>query len=281
MLSKFCRILFLIITGCNLLVHGNPVSAQESQELVIVSIPWQTKEQLNTMYAPLLDLLKRSLQKEVRLIIAEQYQEAGDYLYHHTADIGILGAASYVEAKEKYPEITYLATCKQPTAFYNSLIIAHKSSGIHTLSDLVGKSFAYTEKDSTSGYIYPRMMLQDAGLDPDAIFSATYFLNKHDKIYTAVAKQAVDAGGVSITPRQKAIEEHGNVYNIISTSAPIPRNAVVAGPRLSGKELSDIRAILEQAENDPKFAADEGILKGFLIKDDHFYDIIRKARKLQ
>ena len=220
----------LITVGCTFLFIPEARTETKGKELVIVSIPWQKKERLATMYQPFMEYLGRSLNRRVRLVIVDQYKEAGEYLHHRTADLGILGGNIYVEARETYPELVYLATCKQPDAFYHSLIIVHQSSEIRSASDLAGKSFAYTSQESTSGYVYPRLMLQEAGIDPDTFFSTTFFLNKHDKVYNAVAQKSVDAGAVSITPWQKAVETNGEVFRIILKSDPIPRNAVVAGP---------------------------------------------------
>ncbi len=271
--------LFFICVNCHFMIFCDTSSSKET--LVIASIPWQNVNTLQQTYAPLIELLQRKLDKNVTLVIPNNYKEVGERLHQKAADIGIFGGNGYVEAKDRYPELIYLATCKQPTAFYNSLIIVRKDRGIQTLKDLHKKSFGFTDIQSTSGYIYPRMMLQEAGFSPNTFFSRTYFLNKHDKVYDAVAKGAIDGGGVSITMLDQAIQRNGDVFQILQTSAPIPRNAVVAGPHLAPQELGAIRMVLQQAENDKTFSESRSILKGFLLKDDSFYDIVRKARKVE
>ena len=44
---------------------------------------------------------------------------------------------------------------------YKSQIITRKDSGINSLKDLNGKSFAFTDPASTSGYILPSKLLQN------------------------------------------------------------------------------------------------------------------------
>lgn len=277
--TKVTRNLMILI--CLLLLFQPASGARARDDLVLVTIPWQSAAALNKIYAPMVELLGRRLGKTVRLTIAESYQEVGEHLNHRTADIGILGGNAYVEAKESYPDLIYLATCKQPDAFYHSAIIVHKTSEIQTVFDLTGRSFAYTDVKSTSGYVYPRLMLFDEGLDPDYLFSRTYFLSKHDKVYDAVGKRVVDAGGVSVTPWEKSVQRNGDVYRVIAQSEPIPRNAVVAGAHIAQSLVDRLRAILSQAENDPAFGSSGSLLKGFLVRDDHFYDIVRKARTLR
>jgi len=265
--------------ACLLALAGQAVAAGD--KLVLVSVPWGKDEALQSLYAPLRELLSRNLGKQVEISIANSYEEIGERINLRAADIGILGPKSYIEAKEKFPSLIYLATCKQPDAYYNSLIITRRDSGLQSLAGLTRTSFAYTETGSTSGYLYPRQMLRKAGLDPDTVFANTYFLNKHDKVYDAIAKGAVAAGAVSSTRLREAVKKNGDIYRTLATSAPIPRNAVIAGPHLPPALVARIRDILRSAEADPTFSNSNSSLKGFLIKDDAFYDIVRQERGLQ
>lgn len=265
----------LLVFQVCLLLH--PFSAQAAgDKLVLASVPWGKDSEVRARYAPLADLLSRKLGREVEIHTANKYEEVGERLHHKAADLGILGPKSYVETREKYPETQYLATCKQPEASYHSLIIARKSSLLGTLADLGGKSFAYTETGSTSGYLYPRQMIRQAGYDPDTLFSTANFLNKHDKVYDAVARGAVDAGAVSSTDMAEAVSRNGDVYRILKQSTPIPRNAIVAGAHLPPALVQDILAILRDAEHDQAFLASDSILKGFHLANDSLYDIIRQ-----
>ena len=269
----------LSVMLCLLVFAGQAAAAGE--KLVLVSVPWVKEESLQSAYAPLGELLSRKLGKQVEIDIASTYEEIGERINHRAADLGILGPKSYVEAKDQFPALIYLATCKHPTPYYNSLIITLKNSGLGSLTALAQTSFAYTEIGSTSGYLYPRQMLRKAGLDPDALFSRTYFLNKHDKVYDAIAKGAVVAGAVSSTGLKAAVEKNGDVYRILEASDPIPSNAVVAGPHLPPAMVAEIREILRGAEQDQAFIDSGSPLKGFLVKDNAFYDIVRQERDLK
>jgi phosphonate transport system substrate-binding protein len=253
-----------------------------ADKLILASIPYRQDATLVSQFAPLTELLSRKLERPVELEIAESYKEIGARLHHQAADLGVLGPKSYVEAKEKYPDIIYLATNKNPDAFYHSLIITRSDSGLDSLAALQGTSFAYTETGSTSGYLYPRQMLRKVGLDPEILFSATYFLGKHDKVYEAVARNVVHAGAVSSTGMFDAVDQHGDVFRVLATSAPIPLNALVAGAHLPPALVGQIREILRTAEDDPAFKSSTAISKskGFLIRDDSFYDIVRQEQEM-
>lgn len=276
--TQYLLILFVVFFDLSVF-SVNYSSAAPRETLVVSSIPWQNEETLRSTYAPLLMLLEEKLNVETKLVIPEDYQSVGASLLHEGADIGILGGNAYVTLKDRYPQIHYLATCKQPTAFYRSLIITKSDSGIDSLADLEGAAFGFTDRQSTSGYIFPKILLADAGCNSEQFFSSIYFLNKHDKVYDAVAKGSIAGGAVSSTAYKKAVERNGDVYTILVESAPIPRNAVVGAPHLTQKELSVIRTILENAEYETVFSDSNSILKGFLIREDSFYDTVRKIKR--
>mgnify|MGYP001546421394 CR=1 FL=1 len=276
------RSIFFVLTGLFFSTALAPqISAMNRETFVLVSIPWRDTATLNEIYAPMLELLEEKTGRKTEFYVSSNYQELTQRLISGAADIGILGGNSYIDARASYPGITYLATCMQPTAFYQSLIVSRKDRKLEQLSDLVNRSFAFTDKKSTSGYLYPKLMLLSNGINPQKDLSITYFLNKHDKVYDAVAKGVIDAGGVSKTALKKAVERNGNVFHILAESDPIPRNAVVAAPHLSQERIRKIRKILADADQSPHFQNSDSILKGFAIKDDAFYNIVRDARKLK
>jgi phosphonate transport system substrate-binding protein len=249
-----------------------------AERLVLASVPWQRTEIVQDINAPMVELLSRKLQMEVTFLVTKDYKELGERIHQKVVDIGILGANSYIETKAKFPKIQYLATCKQPDDRYYSIIITRLDSNIGTLQELRGKSFGFTDKGSTSGYVYPMLMLKQAGIDIEKDFRSIYFLKKHDKVYNAIAQGAIDAGGVSTTPMEKAIKLNGDIYRELQRSAPIPRNAVIGGAHLPASLIKKIINILRDAEKDPTFRDSGSILRGFSVRSDSFYDSVRKAK---
>ncbi len=49
--------------------------------------------------------------------------------------------------------------------YYYSSIYAHRDSGITTVDDLDGKIWIYNDTGSTSGYVFPNMVFEDAGIE--------------------------------------------------------------------------------------------------------------------
>ena len=57
-----------------------------------------------------------------------------------------------------------LGSVRYGYAYYYASVYAHRASGIKTLEDLDGKVWIYNDTGSTSGYVFPNMVFEDAGL---------------------------------------------------------------------------------------------------------------------
>jgi phosphonate transport system substrate-binding protein len=92
------------------------------------------------------------------------------------------------------------------TTRYYSAIITQADSPIQKLEDLKGKKFAFGDINSTSGSLYPRIMLDKAGLSDFANPSLFVYTGGHDATVLAVQNGTVDAGGVERRIMNRLIE---------------------------------------------------------------------------
>jgi phosphonate transport system substrate-binding protein len=111
-------------------------------------------------YNPIMRYLSEFLKAPVKLLITESYEALTEKLKNGEVDFALLGPVQYVQTKERYPELVYLATSQttkfgQKRAYYFGHILAHKDSDITNISDLEGKTFAFVNKQTTSGYSFP------------------------------------------------------------------------------------------------------------------------------
>ncbi len=115
------------------------------------------------------------------------------------ADFAAINTFSYILAKDikKYPVAPVVRVVRgEGETSYKGQIIARADSGIETIRDLEGRTFAYTDPASTAGYILASALFEREGVK---LGEAT-FASKHDNVVTKVYQGQVDAGATYYSP---------------------------------------------------------------------------------
>src|SRR5258706_318101 len=110
-------------------------------------------------------------------------------------DIAEFGPLAYVFA-QKLAKAELLATFSDADgnpATYSASIVTWPGSGVSDVSQLGGRSFAYSDPASTSGHLYPAFALKSNGIDPDTGVQAIY-AGSHTAAFEALRNHKVDAG---------------------------------------------------------------------------------------
>nr|WP_279153110.1 phosphate/phosphite/phosphonate ABC transporter substrate-binding protein [Pseudomonas mosselii] len=147
-------------------------------------------------------------------------------------DVAYLGPFSYVLAKQMADAEAFAVavTRKTGSSAYHSLIIARNDSGIRSLQDLQGKTFAFVDPSSASGHLFPKAGLEQAGHDPKTLFSRVIFSGSHDASILAVENRKVDAAAVADRILASAVH-NGQVkrqdFHVVWTSPDIPESPMV------------------------------------------------------
>ena len=177
---------------------------------------------------------------KARVIIVTDYDALGRSLLQGTVDIGWFSPFAYVSAKEKGNVLPLVTPIVNKATSYTGYIIARKDKGYKTIDDLKGKRFGFVDSKSASGYVYPRALLAASGKDPKSFFDETLFVGSHDRVIEGVLNGSLDAGATY----SEALERVGasgvnlNDFEIISSTDPIPKDAIAARPGFE-QELAD------------------------------------------
>jgi phosphonate transport system substrate-binding protein len=144
--------------------------------------------------------IKEFLEKEtgikIELKIPKSYDELVDDFGRQSKCFGFMSSQSYVIANDKHKAMVKLRAVRFGHSVYQGMIVTHASSGIKTLNDLAGKTIAYTDELSTSGYLYPKKLLEKVNVKPGKVV----FLKKHDEVVKQVYERKVDAGAAFYSP---------------------------------------------------------------------------------
>ena len=206
------------------------------------------------------------------------------------ADIASINTFSYLMANAKYGAQAKLIIVRDNNeASYRGAFITRTNSGIDSLKDLNGKSFAYVDPSSTSGYILAKAVLDSLHIHP----SETVFAMRHDNVVTMVYQRQVDAGAIYYDPpdpktgqvydaRMRVEKQFPDVVKkvkVIGFTPPIPNDPWVFRKGMP-ENMKDkvINALLKFVKTPEGAIALYNMydVRGFIRAKDSDYDQLRK-----
>lgn len=255
------------------------------KELVFGFNPFTAPQVIRENYTPIVEGIAKKLGLQPRVIIVSDYDSLGRSLLNGTIDIGWFSPFAYVSAKNKGEITPLVTTIVNGNASYHGYIIARKDKAFQSIDDLQGKRFAFVDKQSASGYVYPKAMLMEQGKNPDTFFAETVFLGSHNRVIDAVLDGTVDAGATYSEAMESARGYGLAVHNlvIIKQTEAIPKDVIAGRPGLDQQLLASLQQVfIETTDKTSALAAlmKKTGLNGFIEAQDQVYDVIRKAAKV-
>jgi hypothetical protein len=142
-------------------------------------------------------------------------------------------------------------------ATYRSAFVTRIDSGIYDLDGLRGKVIGLVDNPSTSGYVVPRAMLREAGIDPDRDLEIVK-LGNHRAVVEAVIAGEVVAGALHESYTKPPSLDRGPDFarlRFLARSRPIPLGPLVIRTSLDQATRERLaQAMLHVHEADPDAA---------------------------
>ena len=185
-------------TAAPVVAKAAPAAQEWPAALRVGLIPNQAPDTVRTRFQPFGDYLSTSLGMPVELFVATDYAGVVEAMASEKLDLAYFGGVTYVQAEQKVdlkPVVTQIDAETGTTKYY-SAIITRPDSGIQTTADIQGRRFAFGDVASTSGSLYPRIMLDRAGIGDFLNPNLFVYSGGHDATTLAVVNGTVDAGGV-------------------------------------------------------------------------------------
>ena len=252
-------------------------------------VPAEDAQQVMQNAQPIVEVLRKRLNMEVQPFVATDYTGVVEALRVNKLDIAFLTPASYVLAKNEANVRVILKSERKGIPFYYAAIIVRADSGIRTLDDLRGKTFAFGDSLSTTGNVIPRRMLKERGIDPVREFKQILFSGGHDATVLAVLNGKVDAGATyanspdgSDTAWMRYLKDDREAKKIraIAFSEPIPADNLVVNAKLDRSLIEKIEQVFIDLSRDPdgkKMLRELYQIDGFVTASDGDYDSVRQA----
>ncbi|HRD88738.1 MAG: phosphate/phosphite/phosphonate ABC transporter substrate-binding protein [Candidatus Accumulibacter sp.] len=241
------------------------------------------REKNDATYRPLAEFLAQRLARPVELRTVDSWEGLAKSLANGETDIALLGPWGYVLANHEAGAQAVATILYDGKPEYFAIMITHPASGISSPADLKGRTFAFGDKGSTSGYLIPLHYFMQQGIDPARHFGRVLHTS-HQAIEKQVSERVLDAGADYNRNRNAMIEQgliRAEDSKIIWTSAPLPNDAVAVNSSLAN-DAAFIRRLRDAlADVGPALKAQPKLLPahytGFVATDNAFYKPIRDA----
>ncbi len=284
----FRNIVLSLIALCMITAAALPAAAAGPQwpdTIKVGFIPTEGGADILERFKPMLDQLEATLGIKVEGFSASDYAGIITAMAHKHIDFAYFGPKSYVEASEKAnAQALLMELNKDGRPGYNGLIIVRKDSPIKDLAQIKGHVFAFTDPNSTSGYLVPNVLFaRDLKVKPEQYFKEVKFSGSHGASILAVKNGGIEVAATNNIDLDRMIEK-GQVekddFRVLWTSEVIPGapmacradlpeslKAAFAGALL---KLNSNTTVLNKLQNG-----------GYAYSDDKTYDIIRYLKRLK
>lgn len=211
------------------------------------------------------------------------------------ADIAMINTFSYLMVNEMYGAEARLRIVRdQGETTYRGQILVRNDSGIESIKDLNGKSFAFVDASSTSGYILPKSMFDKNGIR----LGETVFGMRHDNVVMMVYQKQVDAGAAYYSPpdtitgqiydaRMRVEKQYPDVakkLRVIALTESIPNDPFVFRKDMPEEMKQKVSDALIKFVNTPigkKAMYEISDIRGLISTKDSDYDVLRRILKEQ
>lgn len=242
--------------------------------------PYLPATELVKRFTPLTTFLGDELGVPVELRIQKSYQDHIDIVGNDHADIAYLGPISYLKIIKKTAPKPLLARIEvRGTPFFHGMIIVRQNSPIKELKDLVGKSFAFGDPNSTMSHVVPRAHLKKAGITLDHLGNYE-FIGSHHDVALGVLGGYFDAGAVK---EEVFYEYEKRGLRVLAKSPPISEHVFVArsdlAPEMVKKLQQAFMAVNQYPQKDQILQSIKKSVTGFAPVVDQDYDALRDLLK--
>lgn len=271
-----------------------PVVAQDEpagdtpDRLVLGMVPSREADAIVDSLDPLAELLSQQLLIPVDTFVSTNYVGLVEAIGTGRVDIGMFGPAALVQAMDAYGAEVILATERQGSTTYRAQFNVRCDSGIESFEDLRGRTIAFVDPGSASGYQFPYVSLMtEHGINPDTEMTSI-FAGSHDASALAVYNGDVDVGvtfgGSPGSDGRETIEgdfpDVKDVVCILGYSTDIPNDGIVVRSGLDAdlsEQIASALIAIAQTEEGQALTEELFNVTAFAPIEAEAYDIVREV----
>lgn len=224
------------------------------------------------------DYLTAKLGGPVEFVQRSNYREITDLLRSGKLEFAWVCGFPYVRNRDAMTLLAVPVYQGKPT-YRSYLIVPAADHQTASIADLRGKVFAFSDRDSNSGYLVPVYQLLGLHQTPAGFFAKTFFTWSHRDVVQAVADNLAQGGAVDGYVWDMLAFQHPDLTartRIVQASSEYGFPPFVAAKTVSASETENMRQTLIAMPKD-----EEGArllrrlhLDGFVAGDEQLFDSI-------
>lgn len=256
------------------------------------SVSAENQAATQARYKDVADAFKAKTGVDMKIYTASDYAGTIQALTAGQIHMAQLGASGYASAWiDSNGNVEPLVANKELDGQigYHSILIVKSDSPYRKLDDLKGKSLAWADPNSTSGYLIPLVSMRGDGIEPDKFFGKTLFSGGHEQSVLGVINGQFDSAFTWSSKGHnsgqiRAMVDRGvlkmDQFRIVWESPLIPNPLVIVRKDMPEDMKRDMRRFwIDLIKDNPKVAeaAARGKTAGFVEVGHDMYKPVLDA----
>jgi phosphonate transport system substrate-binding protein len=238
---------------------------------------------MTSVYTDVAKRVGRALGIPAELIQGERFEQLAD----GSVDVAFLCGLPYVRLCRDRPGMLWPlaapvldeARCQDRPVYFSDVIV-RRDAPFQSFGDLRGRSWAYNDPDSFSGYLLVRHHLLQMG-ETEAFFGRLTFSGRHQESIRQVRAGEVDASAIDsqvLGVERRRNPDAAEDLRVIASLGPSSIPLIVATARVHEDLQMPLRDALCELGRDPfsRAVLAEGLIRRFTPIGDRAYDDIRQ-----
>lgn len=223
-------------------------STQTAPALRVGWPPFFDRDTLGAELEPFADYLATRLERPVEFVIGESYEAVLADLSAGNTLAASLPPALFLRARAELPGLEPLGVREEDgRADYDAMLLVRSNSPYLDLADTQGARFCFTDRDSTSGYLLPRIAILGAGFDPDAFVGEVRWSGDHLLALRDILEGSCDVvatyNGALVSADRQGIRV--SRLRPLLLTGQVPQDVLVVSPALPPEARDALRAAIE------------------------------------
>ena len=255
---------------------------ESEQEIRIAVAPIVSPEKSMEMYQDFIEYIGKKLERKPTALYRQTYSETNDLVRYQRCDLAIVCTYPFIRGEKEFGMQALVVPQIKGVTTYQSIILVPVTSSAKTIFDLRGKRFASADIISTTGWLFPAMLLMDAGENPQKFFRELVITGSHDRSLQAVIDGFVDGAAVHGIVYDQIVAEDPSTLGkvkVLAKSPPFGIPPIVIHPDLDPKLKKEILSVLLRMNEDQegKSILAKLHIERFVIPDANLFAPLRLA----